>query len=263
MEFASFVPVFRVHGGRNQKRQPWVYGPVAEAAAKSAIELRYSLMPYLYSGSDEMHRTGVGLVRPMFWEFPDDPKTAAMSTEWMFGDALLVSPVVAQGATSQSVYLPAGEWTDYQKGTKYEGAKTIDYPVDSVTWKDMPIFVKAGSIVATQSPQQFTGESQVREITLDIFPGAKAAVFNVYDDNGEDYAYEGGAFFRQKVTAATNALTVRVTFAKHEGSYVPSIRSYRVRVHSADRVEIGKSKAAGVSGIDRFGPYRETVVPVE
>ena len=263
MEFASFVPVFRVHGGRNQKRQPWVYGAVAEQAAKSAIELRYSLMPYMYSGADEMHRTGIGLVRPMFWEFPDDPKTATMDTEWMFGNALLVSPVVAQGATTQSVYLPIGEWADYLKGTKYKGGKTIEYPVDPATWKDIPVFVKAGSIVATQTPQMYTGESRVTEITLDVFPSPTEAHFSIYDDDGTDYAYEGGAFFRQAVTARTIDHTVRVTFAKHEGSYVPSLRSYRVRVHSGRKVEIGKNKSSGVAGTDRFGPYREMVVPVE
>ncbi len=127
MEFSAFVPVFRVHGGENEKRQPWVYGPVAEAAAKDAMELRYRLMPCLYSTTEEVHRTGIGLVRPMFWEFPDDAKTATMDTEWMFGDALLVSPVVAHGATSQSVYLPAGEWMDYSKRTRYAGGQTIAY----------------------------------------------------------------------------------------------------------------------------------------
>jgi alpha-glucosidase len=263
MEFAAFVPIFRVHGGKNQKRQPWVYGPVAEAAAKSAIELRYTLMPYLYSGMDEMHRTGIGLVRPMFWEFPGDANTAAMDTEWMFGDALLVSPVVSQGATTQSVYLPDGGWTDYLRGTKYEGGSTIEYPIDAATWKDIPLFVKAGSIVATQMPQQYVGESLVTEIMLDVFPGPSVAHFNVYDDDGTDYAYEGGAFFRQAVTASTIGRTVKVTFAKPEGSYASSIKSYRVRVHSAGEVEVGRRKASGVTGTDRFGPYREVVVPAE
>jgi alpha-glucosidase len=261
VEFATFVPIFRVHGGRNQKRQPWVYGPVAEAAAKSAIELRYSLMPYLYSGMDELHRTGIGLVRPMFWEFPEDARTAAMDTEWMFGDALLVSPVVTQGATEQSIFLPPGQWIDYLKGREYEGAKTIEYPVDAITWKDIPVFVRSGSIVATQAPQQYVGEYPVTRITLDVFPGARTAHFNVYDDDGTDYAYEGGAFFRQAVTATVVGGTVRVSFAKPEGRYIPSIKSYLVRVHSVDKVKVGDKLVLGTTGIDKFGPYREFVMP--
>jgi alpha-glucosidase len=262
MEFAAFVPIFRVHGGHNEKRQPWVYGPVAEAAAKSAMELRYSLMPYLYGETDEMHRTGVGLVRPMFWEYPEDVNTAAMDTEWMFGDALLVSPVVVEGATTQSVYLPAGEWMDYLKGTKYSGGKTISYPVDAVYWKDIPVFVRAGSIVATEAPEQYVGEAPVAEIALDVFPGARSGRFNVYDDDGTDYAYEVGSFFRQAVTAMTVRGTVKLSFSKSEGSYVPSFRSYLVRVHAAGQVEIDGKKAAGTTGTDRFGPYREVVVSV-
>ena len=262
IEFSAFVPIFRVHGGHYEKRQPWVYGPVAEAAAKSAMELRYSLMPYLYGETDEMHRTGVGLVRPMFWEYPDDAKTAAMDTEWMFGDALLVSPVVVQGATMQRVYLPAGQWMDYLKGKKYEGGKTIEYPVDAVNWKDIPVFVRAGSIVATEIPQQYVGESPETEITLDVFPGPRVARFNVYDDDGTDYAYEGGVYFRQAVSAKTVGGTVMVSFAKPEGRYVPSIKSYRVRVHSAGQLEIRGKKVAGTLGTDKFGLYREVVVPV-
>jgi alpha-glucosidase len=256
MEFAAFVPIYRVHGGKNQKRQPWVYGPVAEAAAKSAMYLRYRLMPYLYSGTDEMHRTGVGLVRPLFWEYPDDANTAAMDTEWMFGDALLVSPVVAEGATTQSIYLPAGDWMDYLKGTKYSGGKTIDYPVDAIEWKDIPVFVRAGSIVATEAPEQYVGESPVTEIALDVFPGPRVGHFNVYDDDGKDYAYEQGAFFRQSVTATIAGGTVKVSFAKPVGVYMPSFKSYRVRVHSAGQVEVGGKKVAGVAGTDKFGPYR-------
>ncbi|PYT69873.1 MAG: hypothetical protein DMG39_17480, partial [Acidobacteria bacterium] len=72
MEFAAFVPIFRVHGGNNEKRQPWVYGPVAESAAKKAVHLRYDLMPYIYSNARVAYESGIGLVRPLFWMFPDD-----------------------------------------------------------------------------------------------------------------------------------------------------------------------------------------------
>ena len=158
----------------------------------SPHSIRYSLMPYLYSATDELHRTGIGLVRPLFWEFPDDPKTAGLTSEWMFGDTLLVSPVVAHGATSQSVYLPAGEWLDYTNGTKYQGNQTIDYHVDAATWKDIPLFLRVGSILATQTPQDYVGQSPVKEITLDIFPGPRPAGFTVYDDDGTDFQYETG-----------------------------------------------------------------------
>jgi hypothetical protein len=102
----------------------------------------------------------------------------------------------------------------------------------------------------------------VTEIALDVFPGARVGRCNIYDDDGTDYAYEGGAFFRQEVTATTMAGLVKVSLAKPEGRYVPSFKSYRVRVHSAGQVEIEGKKVLGTAGTDKFGPYREVVVPV-
>lgn len=92
MEFGAFVPVIRVHGGNNEKRQPWVYGPVAEAAAKRAMRLRYDLMPYIYSQVRLAHETGIGMVRPMFWEFPEDERCSEETRQWMFGDGLVSQP---------------------------------------------------------------------------------------------------------------------------------------------------------------------------
>jgi len=110
MEFAAFVPVFRVHGTNNEKRQPWVYQAVAEAAAKRAMRLRYDLMPYMYSNARVANETGIGVVRPLFWIFPEDEKCSGETSAWMFGDALLVSPIVERGLPAHSFYLPHGTW---------------------------------------------------------------------------------------------------------------------------------------------------------
>jgi len=91
MQFASLVPIMRVHGFFDEQRQPWIYGPVAEKAAAEAIRWRYSMIPSFYSWEREAHETGVGIVRPMQWEFPDDPWCANRVSQWMLGDGLLVS----------------------------------------------------------------------------------------------------------------------------------------------------------------------------
>ena len=80
IEFAAFVPIMRVHGGLNEKRQPWVYGPTAEAAARAAINLRYQLLPYIYSYERRNTDGEVGLVRPLFWEFPSDDRASALGS---------------------------------------------------------------------------------------------------------------------------------------------------------------------------------------
>ncbi len=96
---------------------------------------------------------------PLFWTYPDDPRVANDGTSWMFGDALLVSPIVTPGETVHSVYLPAGDWYDYFRGTFIKGGQSITYPVDSAKWQDIPIFVRAGSILATQPSQEYVDQT--------------------------------------------------------------------------------------------------------
>lgn len=232
VEFAAFVPIMRVHGDLNEKRQPWVYGPVAEEAARNAIDLRYSLLPYIYSYERLGEEGGVGLVRPLFWEFPSDPESATEDTEWMFGDGLLVSPVVAQGATAQPVYLPPGEWIDYSSGKRYPGSQHIQVPTDSATWKDIPLFVRSGSILATQPVEQYVGQQPVTELTLDVFPSATPAHFVIYDDDGQTYDYERGQYLRQEVTASRMGGETTVTLSTPSGSYSSSIHTCLLRIHS-------------------------------
>jgi Alpha-glucosidases, family 31 of glycosyl hydrolases len=252
VEFAAFVPIDRVHGTLGEKRQPWLYGPVAEAAAVKAIHLRYALLPYIYSYEHTGAETGLGVVRPLFWMFPDDPKLADDSTAWMFGDALLVSPVVTAGEAEHSVYLPQGAWFDYATGARLDGGRTINVRTNTKTWDDIPLFVRSGSILATQAPQNFIGEKPVEEVMLDVFADTKPARFAYYDDDGETYAYEHGAFYRQTVTAVVDRGIVRIAITAPEGSFRPALRWYVVRVHG-----ISAAKPGWKTGRDRFGAFTE------
>jgi len=271
IEFASFVPIDRVHGDLTEHRQPWLFGPVAEAAATRAIRLRYELLPYIYSFERAATESSIGVVRPLFWQFPNDPKVANDGDAWMFGDALLVSPVMAAGETSHDVYLPAGEWFDYFRGTRFTGGKSITVPVDAKTWKDIPLFVRDGSIVATQQPEDYVDQRPAEEIILDVFPAAHRADFVYYEDDGNTYGYERGAYYRQAIHAVKTQDRVVVDLDKPTGSFHPAVRTYIVRIHgiAAHAVRQGhipmkRSQAAGEgaalakgewsTGSDRFGP---------
>lgn len=232
MEFAAFVPIMRVHGNHNEKRQPWIYGPTAEEASRDALNLRYSLIPYIYSYQRLATEGGIGLIRPLFWMFPNDETAAVDDTSWMFGEALLVSPVVAHGETSHSVYLPKGDWFHYQTGQEYEGGKRIVLQADSTTWKDIPVFVRRGSIVATQPVQQYVDERPVKEIALDVFPGESPAQLTVYDDDGLTYAYEKGEYLRQTIHAKTKGSTIEIALDCATGAYRGALKTYLVRVHA-------------------------------
>ncbi len=280
MEFAAFVPIDRVHGDNGEKRQPWVYGPVAEAAATKALRLRYSLLPYIYSYERVTTETGVGPVRPLFWAFPDDPKLANEGSSWMFGDALLVSPVVVAGETQHSLYLPSGVWYDYCRGTRIDGGKTISYAVDGKTWQDIPLFVRAGSIIASQTPQESTNQQPVAEITLDVFPTADRARFTYYDDDGNSYAYEQGNYYRQEIEAATSGATTRLSIEKATGSFVPAVHTWLIQVHGSKAAQVvtvnskplaksGAGRSEGLEssgwtvGQDKFGPVTAIRIPAQ
>ncbi len=281
MEFAAFVPIMRVHGQFNEHRQPWVYGPQAEADAKAAIDLRYQLIPYTYAYEREAHDTGVGIVRPLFWEFPDDAhRTVDITSEWMFGDDLLVAPIVQEGQEYCTIYLPPGEWTDYFRGQRYEGGKDIVYTVDPHTWADIPLFVRAGAILPTEDVQQYVGQHPVKRIYLDVFPTAKLTSFTYYDDDGMTYAYEKGVFYRQRLTTQDDRTVVHFDAAAPTGAYVPALDQYEVKLngiaartvtigstvgrHYANVAELESASGPGwATANDRYGPATVVIVPAK
>jgi alpha-glucosidase len=264
VEFAAFVPIFRVHGDLREKRQPWIYGADAQSAATKAIDLRYSMMPYLYATEAAAIRSGVGLVRPLGWIFPNDMIAAQQTDEWMFGDALLVAPILEE-QTTKSVYLPEGTWWEYASGHRWEGHQSILLTVDREKWSDIPLFVRAGSILATNPVADDTDAMHPAEVTLDVYPASKPASFVYYEDDGRTYAYEKGSSFRQEIVAKENHEGVTIYLRSPVGSFEPSVKTYLLRVHgvAADAVKVGGVALAHseshvsdgwYAGTDRFGP---------
>ncbi|GGA48034.1 TIM-barrel domain-containing protein [Dyella nitratireducens] len=243
IEFAAFVPIFRVHGTLGEKRQPWAYGPTAEKAATDAMRLRYTLIPYIYSYEHGDTTEGVGIVRPLTFDYPDDAQVRDDVDAWMFGDGLLVSPVVEKGQTEKDIYLPAGEWTDYFTGKVYQGGQTLHYMVDSKTWGDIPLFIREGAIIPTQPAMDYVGEQPVTELTVDVFPAEHATHFDYYDDDGSTYAYEHGVYYAQRLSAQRNTDGVEFSIDPPHGSYKPELTYYLVKVHGVAAATAGSLKS--------------------
>ncbi|WP_026107310.1 TIM-barrel domain-containing protein [Dyella ginsengisoli] len=278
IEFGAFTPIFRVHGEFGQKRQPWVYGPVAEKAATAAIRLRYSLIPYIYSYEHTRHVTGVGLVRPLVFDWPNDPKVRNDVASWMFGEGLLVSPVVDEGQTAKTIYLPAGQWTGWFDGKTYAGGRSITVPVDAKGWSDIPLFVRAGAIIPMQPVMDYVGQRPVPEVAVEAFPASAATHFTYYDDQGDDYAYERGDYFAQPLAIQRTGNGATVSTSAAEGSYVPPVKTYLFKVHggaasavtaggralphaaSLEALEAGPQEG-WTTGTDRFGAVTYIRVP--
>jgi alpha-glucosidase len=252
MEFAAFVPIFRTHG--TFYKQPWLFGPKAEAAAARAIRLRYSLIPYLYHYDHALHETGVGVCRPLVWDHPDDPECFNRVDDWMFGDYLLVAPVVDRGQSAKDVYLPAGSWIDYFRGTRYSGGRTISYPVDPSTWQDIPLFIRDGAIIPTIDVMNYVGEKPVSRVTVDVFPAASPTSFVYYDDDGTTYDYERGVYFEQVMTARDRGDADTLNISEERGYYSPPLKYYICRIHgrAGTGVTVDGRPAAAYSSIDEL-----------
>lgn len=232
LEFGAFTPVFRVHGNNHQQRQPWYYGTTAEEVSKRAIQLRYALMPYIYSYERTAYESGIGLVRPLIFDYPSDENVKNYTDAWMFGDWLLVSPVVEKGQTLKSIYLPSGTWIDYFRGDTYTGNKTIKYPINAESWTDIPLFIKKGAIIPSQNVLDYVGQKNITQVSVDVFPDTTKSQFVYYDDDGSSYNYENGAYFKQIMSTKDNG-TQGISFdvSAKEGGYSPTLQYYIAQIH--------------------------------
>jgi alpha-glucosidase (family GH31 glycosyl hydrolase) len=212
-QFGAFCPLFRCHGRTWKLRLPWGWntgdpGPVeirnyngaatpdssqlhdarVEPICRKYLELRYRMLPYLYSAVRECATTGMPIMRALWLHFPDDPKAVECDDEYMWGRSILVAPVVENGATTRRVYLPRGTWSDFWTGERLEGGREIDRPVDLET---IPLYVRAGSILPLGPVKQFTGERVDEPLSVSIYPGADAS-FLLYEDDGASFNYRKG-----------------------------------------------------------------------
>lgn len=168
----------------------WSYGEEAEKILVKYLQLRYRLLPYIYSLAHSVTETGAPFMRALYMDFPQDPEVRDIKDEYMFGPAFLVAPVVEKGKNSREVYLPKGSaWYDYWTGKKYPGGQRIsaDAPLDVLS-----LFVRAGSVIPHGNDILNTRAEQ-RDVVLYVYAGADAR-FDLYQDDGTTYDYEKGKF---------------------------------------------------------------------
>lgn len=223
-EYGTFLPTLRLHGDRKHT-EIWAYGHQAEAIMAKYDKLRYRLIPYIYSQAKKTYDTGAPFMRPLWMDFPNDPNVADIGTEYMFGPAFLVAPVTDQGQTEKDVYLPAGsDWYNFWTNEKLAGGRWVKVaaPIDQI-----PVFVRAGSIVPLGSDIQSTASKQsIAEIR--VYQG-RDAHFALYEDDGSSYGYEHGHYSRipMDYDNATGVLTLGKR--EGEGSGTPAKRQFIIR----------------------------------
>ena len=210
-EYGAFCPVFRTHGHRDHN-ELWVYDQVLPALV-AVDRLRYRLLPYIYSLAWKVTSDDYTIQRPLVMDFRSDPATLEIGDQFMFGPALLVSPVLNQGATQRSLYLPAGaRWYDFWTGRHDEGGATVtvDAPLDRI-----PLAVRAGSILPLGPVIEYAGQAS-DPIELRVYPGANAD-FTLYEDEGDSYRYQNGA--HATIPIHWDDASRTLTLGARQGSY--------------------------------------------
>jgi alpha-D-xyloside xylohydrolase len=219
-QWGVFCPVFRMHGYMSET-EPWKYGPAVEANMRKMLELRYRLLPYIYSEAWQVTSKGSTLMRPLVMDFSHDTLAVSQAYSYLFGKSLLVAPVVEPNVVERSVYLPkASCWYDLFSGHYYQGGQTINAaaPADH-----LPVFVRGGAILPVGPVVQYASENNWQELEIRIYAGANGA-FELYEDEGDNYNYEQGVHstIRFSWDNAKRVLTV----GKRNGSF-PNMKSDR------------------------------------
>lgn len=231
-QFGAFCPLFRVHG-QFPFREMYNIAPESHKAYQSMLyynNLRYTLMPYIYSLAQQTYHTDYTIMRGLIMDFGGDSKVWNINDQYMFGPSLLINPVYQAGATKRSVYLPAGQgWYDFYTGTYVNGGQTVsaDAPYDR-----MPIFVKEGSIIPTGVAMQYTNEKPDSVITLYVY-GGKDASFTLYADEAINYNYEKGKF--TTIPIQYNEETKTITIEKRTGEFAGMLKKQTFTIVFIDK----------------------------
>jgi len=225
VQFGTFQPMLRLHSDHGD-RLPWEFGAAVEAAATSFLQLREAMLPYNYTLGFQAHTTGMTMARPLWLNYPEEAEAYQHPTEYLWGDDILVAPVLTAGTTVTSqVWFPPGHWLAMTEAglsmASFDGPGT--FPVKT-TLASMPVFVKAGSIVPMQSA---TDSAADLGATLEprVYAGADTD-YTLYEDEGEGFGY-------QKGQSATTQMTLKggeFTISARNGSYpnAPANRNYRI-----------------------------------
>ena len=208
-EWSTFCPILRIHGWES-RTEMWNYGKSTMALLRRFDAFRYRMLPYIYSAAWDVTHNGASIMQPLMMAFPQDPKAAAVSHEYMFGPDFLVAPVLhplARGGYHTSVYLPAGvTWFNFWTGKAVAGGQTlrVKSPLDQV-----PLFVRAGSLLPLGPKMQWATQRPADPIQLRVYPRASGR-FTLYEDQNNNYNYEKGLYatIPMHYSAAAHTLTI-------------------------------------------------------
>lgn len=253
-QFSAFCPLFRSHGRTWMLRLPWgwdrgelgpveddlkllpapedLHHPEVEEICRKYLNLRYQLLPYLYSAVHETRQTGMPLMRALWLSFPGDAAALIVDDAYMWGESLLVAPVTSKSATERTVYLPRGAWFDYwasESNAPIAGGATHTRAVDLTT---LPLYVKAGTILPLGPVKQSTLEPSTDPLELHIYPGTDAR-FALYEDDGISIDHTRGISSTIEISWNDSARTLSFALAPGSTMHSFTTRKFNARIAGA------------------------------
>jgi alpha-glucosidase len=227
MQLGAFYPFARGHSVEGAAdKEPWVWGEDIERVCRASLELRYRLLPYLYTRVWEASQRGWPIFRPLLFHYPHDPATHGLADQVLFGEDLLVAPIVRAGARSRAVYLPDARWYDLWTDECFDGARSV---LASADLSRVPVYVRGGSIVPFGPVLQHTDAGPLDPLILEVYPDAQGhASGALYEDDGESFDYERGAWSLTRFTFANGELST-----SKQGAFEPPERRVTVNVHGS------------------------------
>jgi alpha-glucosidase len=226
MQVGMLYPLMRSHSAMSTaQHEPWVFGDKVEQICREYIELRYRLLPYIYTLFWDATNTGAPILRPLLYHFPNDPQTYSLSDQVMLGSSLLAAPVYRPGVESRVVYLPEGRWYDWWSGEVFNGPTHIlaDAPIER-----MPLYVRAGSIIPTAPIMQYVDEHPLEQLTLWVWKGT--GEFTLYEDDGRTFDYKTGAYCTTTYRVRTQGQQTIVEIGVRQGNWTPPEREVLVEL---------------------------------
>jgi prepilin-type processing-associated H-X9-DG protein len=237
LQFGALSPIMRTHSQKNanMNKEPWVFDKEYCEMIRHTIRQRYELAPYIYTMARETTDTGVSLCRPLYYDYPENKEAYEFRDEYMFGDDILVAPITApatNGYATRRLWLPAGEWYEWETGTLVKGGETIER---SFAIDEYPIYVKAGAVLPMYNDQVMNLNGNDEQIVVTLFPGGSSkSTFNLYEDNGNDQLY-ATQYAVTPLTASLQGQEQTIVIGQRKGEYkgMPANRAFQVKVLSA------------------------------
>jgi len=252
-QWGAMSPIFRMHGYQTET-EPWKYGEKVEDNMRKMLNLRYRLLPYIYSEAWQVTKNGSTIMRPLVMDFNGDTIAVNCQYQYMFGKAFLVAPITEPNVSAWDVYLPkSAGWFEFWTGKHFNGGQTIkaDAPLDKI-----PLFVKAGSIIPMGKIIQYADEKTADTLEIRVYKGADAK-FELYEDEGDNYNYEKGKY--TIISFMWDEKRQSITISDRQGNYTGNLKK---RIFNIVLVNENKGYGTNISLIEKKVSYVGTTLTI-